>query len=385
MIISLNRVKYEYKKNKIKSQTLLSGLENKDIYLFGAGFLGVNAYKGLKKLNLKIKNFVDDSKRLQNLMIENVKIISKKTLLSRDLSNSLIIITIWHPNHKYMWTKKKLFKKHNKIVFHYYDLVRIFPKILTKFSMFNDGQDIIKNWDRVKYLYKILNDKKSKLYFSEYINWIVFGDFDAQKTRIDKNQYIPNGIFNHNKLKNVVDVGAFQGDTFIRLVRNKKLNLEKYIAIEPDKLNFKKLEKNIKPYKKILDVKSINKAVTNSNKPVYFANTGKESSSIRKSKRNNKKISKINSISIDDILKNTQNSLVAIDVEGHEQEVLSSSRNIISKANTIFAISIYHNQTDVLKFYDLFDKYKEKYNVYFRVHGHDFVDSILYFVPNYMK
>ena len=39
MIISLNRVKYEYKKNKIKSQTLLSGLENKDIYLFGAGFL----------------------------------------------------------------------------------------------------------------------------------------------------------------------------------------------------------------------------------------------------------------------------------------------------------------------------------------------------------
>ena len=32
MIISLNRIKHEYKINKIKNQTLLSGLENKDWY-----------------------------------------------------------------------------------------------------------------------------------------------------------------------------------------------------------------------------------------------------------------------------------------------------------------------------------------------------------------
>ena len=374
-------IKKNYYKNKELSKNLKNVLKNKKIYLYGAGFLGKCAQIGLNKIGFEVKNFVDDAKHLQKKKINSIKIISKKELLKQNLNNSLIIFTIWNPKNSYLKIKQNELKKSN-LVYHYLDIVRIYPKILTKHSMFDDGNQIIKNWQKIKLIYKKLKDKKSKIYFLEYIHWLVNGDFGAQKTKIDYDQYISKGLVNYKNIKDFIDVGAFTGDTFLNIMKNKRLILKRYIAIEPDYYNFKKLKKTTKSFNKLLEVLCINKIVSNKLKSASFINTGKQSSSILKSNKNvNGITSKVKTISIDNIIKKNSKSLVAIDVEGHEYEVLKSAKKTILKANTIFAISVYHRQIDVVRFYNFFRKYLKYYNIHFRVHGHDFVDSLIYFVP----
>jgi len=131
------------------------------------------------------------------------------------------------------------------------------------------------------------------------------------------------------KCLNFIDVGANIGNHSIFLSKYFK----KVYAIEANIISFNVLKLNVKDIK---NIKVFNCAATNKNTNVYLRNKPNNISGSNIEKKNQKKFIKVKGRSLDSLFKNQKNiSLIKIDVEGHEYEVIKGARNIILKNNPI--------------------------------------------------
>ena len=87
--------------------------------------------------------------------------------------------------------------------------------------------------------------------FLKILSYKVSGNEKALNFKAEnlKNQYFPNFI-SIDENTTIIDVGAYDGDT-IKSFLSKKKEFKQIIAFEPEKENFKQLEKKIKNNKKI--------------------------------------------------------------------------------------------------------------------------------------
>lgn len=99
----------------------------------------------------------------------------------------------------------------------------------------------------------------------------------------------------------------------------------KIIAVEPDPIIFSLLEWNIKQrdYK---DITLINKAISNSDKPIKFYHEGADGGRIFPNS-NNKGIYSVNPIRLDEFI-NGQIDFLKMDIEGYETEVIGNSKKL---------------------------------------------------------
>lgn len=212
---------------------------------------------------------------------------------------------------------------------------------------------IIKNFFITKrYLYflprnirlKIFNLKRLKLYKTVTGNYYL-PQF-ALKDLI-RNEIIDNKIFDKKVYDTaikyvkddtiVLDVGANFGQLSVLLSKYKK-NVEVY-SFEASNYIFEILTKNIKenganvkPFNNLVGNKteqdSLIKKLNISKFNTYGSNKIEK---IETDKHENLEIEKVNSIKIDDMLFNKKISLMKIDVQGYDLEVLKGAKNTIKK------------------------------------------------------
>jgi FkbM family methyltransferase len=191
---------------------------------------------------------------------------------------------------------------------------------------------------------KIFNLKKLKLYKTATGNYYL-PQF-ALKDLI-RNEIIDNKIFDKKVYETairyikedsiVLDVGANFGQLSVLFSKYKK-DVEVY-SFEASSYIFKILDKNIKINN--ANIKPFNNLVGNQTKQNQFikkSNISKfntyGSNMIKKvefNANNNLDIEKINSIKIDDIIFDKKISLIKIDVQGYDLEVLKGAKNTILK------------------------------------------------------
>jgi hypothetical protein len=67
-----------------------------------------------------------------------------------------------------------------------------------------------------------------------------------------------------------------------------------------------------------------------------------------------------------------------MDVEGAEYQALIGAVDIIKRNKPKLAISIYHNQSDLFRIFELINQMRNDYIFYFRLHNKLGVDAMLY-------
>ncbi len=355
----------------------ISYLKQMPILLYGSGFLGRKALIGFKKLGLRPLAFIDDNENIYGNKIDGLKILSLNDVITNYSKDIIVIVTIWHPKHSYLDTKKKL--KNIKInnVYHYIELVYSFPNVLKDYSIFDSPKEILVKKIKVKKAFSLLADHRSKDLFIKYLQWRLTCDFSVQPKRIETNQYFLNKLFTFNNKDIIIDCGAYDGDTLSLFLTKNKKNFNLFIALEPDKTNFTKLEKLVSKLDERYRIKLYNIAVSNKNGKIHFKSTGNMSSAI-----NEEGTDKINTITLDKLCNKIIPTYIKMDIEGSEIDALKGAKKIICGGKTIFAISIYHRQSDIYEIPLFITHYNSSYNFYLRNHGWDFVDSVLYAVPN---
>jgi len=175
--------------------------------------------------------------------------------------------------------------------------------------------------------------------------------FRLRKDSIDLFQFKPNkerevlNVMKTIREGTFIDVGSHVGK-YTCVVAKQLEGKGKVISIEADPNNFKALQENIK-LNKLKNVEAYNVAAFSENKRIKFYSgsltEASQSSAIIKPKNSN--IIEVNATRLDSIVKKKKDiTLMKIDVEGAEFEVLKGSREILRKAKPILIVENMYNK-----------------------------------------
>lgn len=259
---------------------------------------------------------------------------------------------------------------------------KIFSPIISDTS--KESKDPIFNYfnnlEKLKIAHELLHDITSK----NVLIGIIKTRLSLNLSFINKigsnpiNEYSEEFINIKEELSTFVDAGAFDGDSFIKIIDAHK-NLDKGILFEPNSLNSRKIPKNLIHYNG--KYKLYEYGLSNATKSIEITIDG-VSSSIFKTKSDLSEKALIKLIKLDDLIVE-KIALIKMDIEGSELYALKGSIKIIKKYQPVLAINIDHRISDIWQIIIYLHELDLNYNFHMKHYIHaktGLYGSILYAV-----
>lgn len=179
--------------------------------------------------------------------------------------------------------------------------------------------------------------------------------------------------------REIIDGGAFDGDTVDALIQNTNWKNCKIHCYEVDEKNCKRIENKIRRRKRGEYTVILHKSALWSESGKILHLTGTELSS-KVNEKNDIDVSMVLSESIDDY-KYVNVGFMKIDIEGAEREALKGARETIKRYHPVLAICAYHLQDDLLVLPEIIHSIDCNYQLYLRQYLCSSGDTILYGIP----
>ncbi len=220
-----------------------------------------------------------------------------------------------------------------------------------------DAEFYNENYAEIVKAYNTLEDEKSRSVFSSVINYRLSGKIsfllDTYSEVSEKYE-----LLKADKINTAIDAGAYNGDTAREMIKYFP-NIEKVYAVEPDKRNYKKLEKFAEESEEC-EVIPINSAVYSKDGEGELLGSGNRNSTISGTASHKFNFDSVSLLKIDSI-REAKIDYIKYDVEGSEFEALLGSHETIERSKPSMSVSLYHKSGDI--FY-LVNYLKEKYPDY---------------------
>ncbi len=205
--------------------------------------------------------------------------------------------------------------------------------------------------------YNSLYDSESKSLFCAMINYKLTGRgeylFSSYTELSDMYDMLPR-----KKIKSIVDVGAYNGDTLKQAVAFFP-DLTSAIAIEPDVRSFAKLQKYADTLENI-KVQAVNGAAWSHGGKMEFSSSGNRNSTGTATVSFKHKSIEIDIFSVDSLVSGRVD-YIKYDVEGAEREALLGSDITIQRYSPSLLVSLYHKSRDI---FELINIINERYPDY---------------------
>jgi FkbM family methyltransferase len=241
------------------------------------------------------------------------------------------------------------------------------------FSQETNKENIIaKEIDNVASAFELMNDKHSEDVFISLFNAHATVCYDIKKLSAGMIQYVDVNVpFRHN-YRSFIDCGAFTGDTFEDLI--KWHSVEQYFGFEPDALCYAKLSQNVDTLReKTKHCVLLPLGVGDKNEYLRFSSTGDGIGKI-----NDTGNEFIQTVRLDDTLKDYDDLFIKMDIESTEISALKGAQNIIKNTAPDLAISVYHKISDLWRIPLLLKEWVPEYKFYMRSHNAYSIDTVLY-------
>ena len=350
-------------------------LENK-IIIWGSGAGADLVYSFLESKGLKenIKYFVDN--KVTSIVEEKngYEVITPTVLirkLEKEANYKIIVASMFLSE-----IKPKLLKmgvKEENIDIRCFGIAKDYYTFKEKYAT-----DIVtENLSSYNEVYNMLNDEFSKKIFVGIINSKLTLD-NKYLSGINSKahmQYFEKNLIHLMSDEVFVDCGSFDGDTLKIFSDVSKGNYKKYIAIEADPDNFKKLKINVSN-NNYSNVQIYNLACWDKKEILYFQSNLTAGHVISCGEV------EIEADTLDNILSEEKITFIKMDIEGAEENALIGAKKIICEQTPLLAICLYHDLKDFYKIPLLIKSYNENYTFYIR-HYTELVDqeTVCYAIP----
>jgi FkbM family methyltransferase len=228
---------------------------------------------------------------------------------------------------------------------------------------------------------KIINQIKEQLLdYGFKAEQILSYHYFAKDKRISKYidnydiQYFDKKIVQPRHDEVFIDCGAFTGDSIEKFRKFSNNKFQKIVAFEPDKTNFKKLKKNTMRCKAI---QCINAGVYSCRKTFFLDNAGSFAAKLCQKKTK----SKVETNSIDNVLKGKNATFIKMDIEGAELEALKGAKNTITESKPTLAICVYHKINDLVDIPSYINELVPNYRFYLRCYDFRGWEIVLFAIP----
>lgn len=343
------------------------------IAIYGVGAFGKIFYEALKD-SYEIEFFIDELTTLKRLFHKNI-------YSPQEVSDIKIFISVLQYSKQ---IEEKLKALNFQEVLSFQQAVLENPNIFKvlakkKYLWLTDEKNQMLS-NKLSTVKELLKDQKSKDILEDFTMFRKTLDPKYYVKPKDK-EYFPSDIklFEEERNLNIVDCGAYIGDSLEDFVKNFK-SVSSIVSFEPDMNNVNKLITNIKNLKeKYTDTSFITypMGVFSDNKILKFTNNEASSSS----HIDETSSVEISVVSLDKTLIGMKIDYIKMDVEGAEKEAILGSRTLINKYKPRLAICLYHKPEDLWELPLLIKQIEPSYDFYLRVHEDMFLSTVLYCIP----
>lgn len=370
---------------RIREQTSFDPWKNKiltyGIILFGSGGFGKRTLKGLRKIGIEPLGFCDNNPTLWNSRIDGLTVYSPADAVNK-FSNAVFMVTIWSDmiGHPVADVEKKLHLYGNVEVISFFSLFWQYPEEFLPYFGIDAPHKTSQQHSTVIDGYNLFNDELSQREYLSQIRLRLLGDHQGLSEPGGFTQYFPDDLFNLNDHEVFVDCGAFNGDTLKAFLGKQKDQFKKYIAFEPDPINFNKLREFASALPDGIREKIVPEqfAVSDRKKEIRFSSDG----SLQSSFSENGNIV-VNCVALDSHLKDDAVSYIKMDAEGSEPEILLGAAHLIRQHSPILAVSVYHQFDHLWSLPLAIKELTKEYDFFLRPHCKASWDLICYAIPRH--
>jgi FkbM family methyltransferase len=343
-------------------------LTDRKVIIWGKSISALNLYVELKSKNVNVIGFTDSfTKQLQ--LFANLPLYPfEQVLKMRDI---IIYIATLVPQYQI------------EILEH---LERESIPVLCKGEVYGPGyydiskmkKKIKEDKDKISQVRSILKDEKSRKTFDYLIKYRISNDYQLLSEIYESghSQYFPGqDIFKVSEDEIFIDAGAYNGATSVDFSEWVHKKYKKIYLMEPDDL-MKNIAKEYIELKHLKNYEIIGKGAYSKSTILNFKNIAMSGSSYVDETGE----SKIETISIDEMLQSNPATYIKMDVEGVELPALMGAEQTIKHHKPKLAISIYHKDDDLWNIpYYIYQKYPW-YQLFIRHYTKITTETILYAV-----
>ncbi len=222
-----------------------------------------------------------------------------------------------------------------------------------------DDEFLHRNAEKIKAVYSLLNDDRSKYVLKNAIKFYYSGKLDYLWNITDHKDEIFQNILRLTDKEYYIDLGAYRGDTVQELL-DYGGGYSQIIALEPDPKTYKKLiaYTNGKP-----DITAYQKTIWRKNCILLFSNQGGRNSKIGYNG------TAVEAVTIDHLAKEMDNvTYIKMDVEGAEKKALCGAVKTLSEKKPKLNIAAYHTFEDLFDLALMVHSINPEYKLFLRHH-----------------
>lgn len=252
--------------------------------------------------------------------------------------------------------------KDDKTINRVYEMSKKQPLYSLTVPVAGDGlftKEFVKdNEEKFDKAFSMLADDKSRETYINLLNFKISGKLEYLIPSFSEKHEVYENILKPDKDEIIADLGAYNGDTVEEFLNATHGKTQKIYALEPDKKNFLKLQRNTEKYD---FVKAYNVAAYREDTVLKF----------RKSAGRQSKLSddgeEIQALKIDSLIKE-KISLLKMDIEGSELDAIKGAENTIRTYKPKLYICAYHRNDDMFSIPLAINEIRNDYKFYFRQH-----------------
>lgn len=203
--------------------------------------------------------------------------------------------------------------------------------------------------------YALLADERSKKDYLAILNFKVSGKIEYLLSSFADKADIYKTILQLTESESIADLGAYTGDTISEMLGITGGQYKNIFAFEPDKKNFKKLQKNTAG---LADVQLFPYAAWDKNETLLF------DTSASRGAHAGKQGDPVQAVRLDDVL-DAPITLLKMDVEGAESKALDGAAQLIRRFHPKLYVCAYHRNGDLFALPAQISRLGN-YNIYFR-------------------
>lgn len=351
----------------------------KPIVIFGTGRIGRKLLVGLRANNIEPVLFVDYNSENWGTFIDGLEVSSPDQAARQWGSQAQFVIAIWGTlklNRMGLYFQQFMDLGCSDVIsFHH--IFWAYPDEFLPHYALEAPSCLLQSKESIKKAYALMADHYSRRQFIDQIIMRLEFNLTHLSDPVDHAHYFPNDIRPLRNDEIFVDCGAFTGDTLEEFLRQTKGVFGKYIAFEPDLLNFQKLERHCYSVHSFsrAEVEIHHAAVGMKSGKVNISNQGLPSTKIGYGS------SEVNLLCLDDVLGNVVPTVIKMDIEGSELDALQGAKNTIRRCLPALAISAYHLQDHMWSIPLLIHELDPSYKIYLRPQEYQGWELVCYAIP----
>lgn len=330
------------------------------VVLYGAGSSGIALLLALRRADIQPLCFADGAPEKWGTQCMGLEVVPPQTLTERFGANILVLVCINTDGQAYCRSFDEALRAgghsgvHQRLrewgctnVVDYVALRRCFALFrgdnTGNLPSCPDVDSLVEHQERIERVFERLADGLSKEIYANILTFRLFGEGPEIPTLSQEEKYFPKELFTPAAEEHFVDCGAFDGQTLRDLLALTGGRVGAYYALEPDTVNFKRLEQFAAQLPEALRAKSTLfpcAAWSGEGKLPLYALHGPGSFAAPYGG------TQAEAISIDKLLDGRRATAVKMNIEGSELAALKGAEKTLRRWRPKLMIAGYHKTWD---------------------------------------